>query len=425
VVIVGAGYTGLWTAYYLAAADPTLELVVLEADVVGAGASGRNGGFCSAVLPVSLSSLARRHGEVAAIDLQRAAIDTLDEIEAVVGGEGIECSWRRGGSRWIATNPAQRARLVAAVDEYRRFGFDTDHITMEHGEAAGQVDAAGLTASAHSAHAATINPAQLAVGLARAVERRGVTIHEQSRVLDIDETGATTRLGAVRARTIVLATEGYTATLPGRRRRVLPIYSHMIATEPLDADLWAGIGWNDHATLSDAAREFFYAQRTIDDRIAIGGRGISYHWRSDVNPRYETSEHITDRLHATLAALWPQLGDVALAHRWGGVLGVPRAWEPTIFRQPSSGIWSAGGYTGDGVLLSNLVGRALAAGISGGDPIPGAACIMARPRRWEPEPLRWIGVQLINHLALYLDHRDRIGRPNRLVASLFDRIIER
>jgi glycine/D-amino acid oxidase-like deaminating enzyme len=421
VAVVGGGYTGLWTAYCLLRSDPGLDVVVLEAASVGNGASGRNGGFCSSLLPISLGGLALRHGEGAAVALQRAAIDTLDEIEATLHREQISCDWRRGGVRWIARNPAQMEGLNGMVEKYRRFGFGSDHIGFE--APAVDLNGEGVVGSVFSPHCAAVNPAKLVWGLAAAAERRGAVIHEFTPAIGVRPGRVVTAHGSVEAAAVVLATEGYTAGLPGRRRRILPVYSHMIATEPLEPDLWRAIGWSDHATLLDGEREFIYAQRAPDDRIAVGGRGTTYRWRSNIDERTEVAPGVSRRLAEALVSLWPALREVAVSHEWGGVLGVPRTREPYVSNEQSPGLWSAGGYSGDGVLLSNLLARVLAAAIAGGDDVAGTKAIRrTRPRRWEPEPLRWIGVRLMGRLASHLDHRDREGRPSPFLGRLFDRI---
>jgi glycine/D-amino acid oxidase-like deaminating enzyme len=421
VVIVGGGYTGTWTAYYLLQANPALSVILLEAEGIGSGASGRNGGFCSSALPISLDGLARRHGEDAAVALQRSAIDAIDQIEAVLEGEEIECNWRRGGMRAIATNEGQLKRLERTVNEHRRFGFGSADIDWESEP---PVDANGVVGSVWSPHAAAVNPAQLAWGIAAAAERHGAVIYEATPVLDVGPDGVRTPRGSVRAPAVVLATEAYTANLPGRRRRILPVYSHMIATEPLGSDVWSQIGWSDGSVLSDGAREFVYTQRTHDDRIAIGGRGVSYHWRSGIDSSRETAPSASHRLVDALTSLWPALRGTAITHEWGGVLGIPRTWEPFVSRD--GGVWAAGGYTGDGVLLSNLLARIVAAEIAEGDPPAGTSAIRrTAPRSWEPEPLRWIGVRTMDRLALYLDRKDSEARPNRAVGKLFDWIAEK
>ncbi len=423
---MGGGFTGLWVAYYLTLADPGLDVVLVEAATVGSGASGRNGGFCSAVLPVGLTTVARRHGRDAAIGLQDAAVRALDEIESVLSSEQVSCGWRRGGMRWVATGRGQLGRLQRMVDEYRAFGFGDDHVRLEDPAAtSAQVGVAGAVGSAFSPHSAAVNPAQLVWGLAEAVERRGVTILERTAATDLSSRKVTTERGVIHASTVVRATEGYTSVLPGHRRSLLPVYSHMIATPPLLPEQWASIGWSDGATLSDAARSFVYAQRTVDDRIAIGGRGATYHWGSSVSRRHDHSPATTKRLILALAELFPDLPEVVPSHEWGGVLAVPRAWEPFVAFDPGTGLAAAGGYSGDGVLMSNLAARALVGAIRGPAGQEQAGLGRGEPHRWVAEPLRWIGFNLANWLTLHLDGQDaRSGRSSRVGNWICDTLID-
>ena len=241
--IVGAGFTGLWTAYYLLRADPTLRVVVLEREVAGFGASGRNGGWCSALFPASLTWLARRYGRPAAVAQYRAMQETVDEVGAVAAAEGIDCHWAKGGTVVAARTPVQLDRSRAEVDEARAFGFGEDDLALlGPDEARARLGATGVLGATYTPHCAAIHPARLVRGLARAVERLGATVHEHTAVTAVEPHLVTTDRGRVRADVVVRATEGYTPALPGHRRDVAPVYSLMVATEPLPPDVWAEVG---------------------------------------------------------------------------------------------------------------------------------------------------------------------------------------
>lgn len=275
VCIVGAGYTGLWTAYYLARADPSLRIVVLEARFAGFGASGRNGGWLSGLVPGDRDRMAQQYGRDGVVAWQRALNDAVDEVIRVAAREGIDAGIVKGGTLEVARNAAQATRLAAALEAERRWQIDgLESLTKE--EAAQRIQLDGVVAAYHNPHCARIQPAQLARGLADTVERLGVDIYERSPVTDIAPGRATTPWGTVRAPVVVRATEGFTARLPGLKRRWLPMNSSMIATDPIPDRLWATIGWQGRETLGDTAHGFFYAQRTVDDRIAIGGRSVPY-----------------------------------------------------------------------------------------------------------------------------------------------------
>ena len=424
VAIVGGGYTGLWTAYYLARRDPGLKIVVLERDFAGFGASGRNGGWLSNLLPLSRESIAAESSREAAVAWQRAADATVDEVLAVARDEGIDAQAAKGGFLCVATTELQAARLRESVDRAREWGFGDDDLRwLSRSEARERVAADGVHGGTWSPHCAAVHPARLVRGLAEAVERLGVTIHESTPVTEITPHTARTPFGDVTAKVVVRALEGYTRTLPAARRDLLPLYSSMLATEPLPDDFWKEVDWSGRETLSDDRRLIIYAQRTADGRIAIGGRGAPYRWGSRINRAHELARGVHEMIRHSLVELFPQLTDAAITHRWGGVLGIPRDWWPSVHFDPATGLARAGGYTGDGVALTNLAGRTLADLITGEDSeLTRLPWVGHRSRRFEPEPLRWLGVNTGLHLAAAIDERERrTGRP----AALLDRALTR
>ena len=288
VAIVGAGFTGLWTAYYLARRDPALRIVVCEREIAGFGASGRNGGWCSALFPASLGKLARMASRDSAVAMQRAMHATVDEVGTVAAAEGIDCHWAKGGTVMLARSPAQLERAKAEVSEAREFGFgDEDLRLLDAAEARELAGATGVLGGTYTPHCAAIHPARLARGLAEAVRRAGVDIYERTPALRVEPGLLVTASGTVRARSVVRATEGYTPGLPGYRRAVAPVYSLMIATEPLPPAVWDEIGLAGRPTFSDLRHLIIYGQRTADGRFAFGGRGAPYHLGSSVRPSYD------------------------------------------------------------------------------------------------------------------------------------------
>lgn len=425
VVVVGGGLTGLWTALYLREQAPDCRVVVLEAEVCGFGASGRNGGWCSALFPTSLDQLAVQAGRDAAIAQHRAMIDTVDVVGREVERLGIDCHWARGGTVTVATNPAHVGRIRSYVDERHRWGFgETDDRWLSPTEMAERVRPVGGAGGGYTPHCASVHPARLVRGLARAAERAGVTIHEGTRVTGIATGAVSTPTGRVRADTVLVCTEGYTARLPGEKRRMLPLYSLMVATEPLPAEVWERIGLAERETFSDGRHLLIYGQRTADDRFAFGGRGAPYHFGSAITDAYDRDRRVAEELAAVLRQLFPALTDAAIDHHWGGPLGVPRDWAASVTFDRSRGIGTAGGYVGDGVSTTNLAGRTLADLVLGHDTervrLP---WVGHRSRDWEPEPLRWIGVNTGRVLAATLDRREaRRRRPSPLLEGLFDRV---
>ncbi|MCW2513096.1 MAG: FAD-dependent oxidoreductase [Mycobacterium sp.] len=426
VCIVGAGYTGLWTAYYLKRADPSLRITILEARFAGFGASGRNGGWLSGLVPGDRNAMAQKHGRDGVLAWQRALNESVDEVADVAAREGIEAGIVKGGTLEIARNPAQAKRLAAALAEERAWGVDglTELTTAE---AAQRIRFDGVVAAYHTPHCARIQPAALARGLADVVERLGVQIYEQTPVTEIAAGRATTPRGTVKAPIVLRATEGFTAALPGLKRRWLPMNSSMIATEPIGADLWESIGWDGRETVGDTAHGFFYAQRTVDDRIAIGGRSVPYRYasRTDVDGRVppRTIRHLSEVLHDVL----PQVRNVPIAHGWCGVLAVPRDWSAGVDLDRATGLGWAGGYVGHGVTATNLAARTLAdLVLNEKTPRTELPWVGHVSKNWEPEPLRWLGVRSLYVAYKVADRHESGGRATTSpIASVADVITGR
>ncbi len=418
VAIVGGGYTGLWTAYYLLRLDPTLRVLVVEKEIVGFGGSGRNGGWCIGDLAAGPDRQERVAGNDAARRLLRELFKSVDEVGRVAEREGIDCCFAKGGTIRLARNSAQLARQRDEVSHWQRaFGLTDDDLhLLDAGEARDHLDATEVAGGMFYAHAAALDPARLVRGLGDAVERLGATIVEQTAATAIEPGRVLTDLGTVQADVVVRAVEGYTSTLDGHGRTLSPLYSLMIATEPLGDDLWAEIGLSKRQTFADDRHMVIYGQRTADGRIAFGGRGAPYGFKSRIDPAIEQRSRIHDRIVHALVELLPVLDQVAITHRWGGVLGVPRDWSPSVGFDRTSGIAWAGGYVGEGVAPSNLAGRTLADLITGTDSgrvdLP---WVGHRSRKWEPEPLRWLSINGALSVMGYADRSEsRSGRESKL-----------
>jgi len=423
VAVVGAGYTGLWTAYHLVTSDPTIRVAVIEKEVAGFGASGRNGGWCSALFPASLTRMAAEGGRDAAVRMQHLLNETVADVGRIASAEGIDCHFDQGGYLAVARNPAQLERVRREVADHRRWGFgEEDHRLLDAHEVTAIAGVHGALGGSFTPHCAAIHPARLVRGLAEAVERRGVVIHERTAALDVGSRRVVTAHGTVRAEHVVLATEGYTPTVAGRRRAIAPIYSLMTATEPLPDATWARIGLERRTTFADNRHLTIYGQRTRDGRIAFGGRGAPYHYASKVSPRFDRDERVHAALQRILLELFPVLEGVTFTHAWGGNLGVPRDWFPSVRHDRHTGLAFAGGYVGDGVATSALAGRTLAAMIRGDDPDDLASLPWAgrTSRNWEPEPLRWLGVNAVTALMTSADWSERrTGRPSRAASAFW------
>ena len=285
VCIVGAGYTGLWTAYYLSRADPALRIVVLEASFAGYGASGRNGGWVTAELPGSRARYARHpRGTDGVRDLEQHLRDTVDEVARVCAAEGIDAGLVKGGTLTVATSAAQEARLRHRLEQDRAWGDDAGTVRyLEKTELDDHLRLTGALDALYSPHCARMQPANLVAGLAETVTRAGVRLYEATPVTSISAGRARTPAGDVRAPYIVRCTEGYTADMPGQHRTLLPMNSSMIIAGPLGDEAWKSIGWDRFETLGDEAHAYIYAQRTADGRIALGGRGVPYRFGSGLD----------------------------------------------------------------------------------------------------------------------------------------------
>ncbi|HEY5657082.1 MAG TPA: FAD-binding oxidoreductase [Myxococcota bacterium] len=427
VAIVGAGYTGLWTAYYLKALQPDIRVAVLESEFAGFGASGRNGGWCEGFTAGGDVALADTKQRPAALALQRAMFDTVDEVGRVAEREGIDCHFKKGGYLRLATSTPQLEDLREAMKFYREIGLGDDvHRWLEPGESAQRIRVPRCKGAIYSPHCAAIHPARLAVGLAEAGVRKGVALYERSPALRIEDRRVVTPGGALRADVVVRAVEGYTPRLPGERRTVIPLHSMMIATEPLSEEMWKEIGLAERETFADSRRTVTYGQRTVDGRIAFGYRGY-YYYGSGIRDRFPADDPIFPKVHEALLSLLPMLEGVRITHRWGGPLAVPRDWRPAVGLDRSTGRAWAGGYVGEGVAATNLAARTLVDLILQRDTdlarLPWVGHVWPR---WEPEPLRWMGVIGVRSVGDSADafefERDRAPR---LRSAIFDFFVKK
>ncbi|MFC5644837.1 NAD(P)/FAD-dependent oxidoreductase [Kitasatospora cinereorecta] len=410
VAIVGAGYTGLWTAYYLKQAQPDLRIAVLEKEFAGFGASGRNGGWLTAALPGQFRRFAAR-GEAVAVAMQRAMIDTVDEVARVAAAERIDCDLRKDGELSVATNPVQQRRLLDRLPALRREGWgEEDMVLLDQHDLADRVRIAGADTALWTPHCARIQPAKLVRGLAATVERMGVRIYEGTEVTHIRPGAAVCRQGTVRADQVVRGLEGFTARMPGHRRTWVPMNSSLVVTAPLPPDTWREIGWQGAELIGDEAHAYCYLQRTADGRIAIGGRGVPYRYGSRIDTRGETPAVTQVQLRDLLHRLFPATAGTPIDHAWSGVLGVPRDWCATVGLDRSTGLGWAGGYVGHGVTSANLAGRTLRDLILRQDTdLAQLPWVGRRVRRWEPEPLRWLGIRALYTAYRAADRRESAG----------------
>ena len=423
VAIIGAGYTGLWTAYYLQKQSPGLRIAIVEKHIAGYGASGRNGGWASALFPQDHSAVAEQAGLPAAVAMQNAMNDTVDEIGRVAADHGWDIDWAKGGTVVAARTLAQWDRMRERDAHLRATGFDPDEQLLDARETLDKVRATDVIGGMYTPHCAAIQPAKLVRHLARHVVDSGAQLFENSPALALEPGIVRTPTGNVRSKYVIRATEGYTAEISGQRRTMLPFYSLMVATEPLPEETWEQIGLADRPTFSDGRHLVIYGQRTADNRLAFGGRGAPYSFGSKIRTQAELDSRSHRILQATLTNLFPVLRNHRFTHAWGGTLGITRDWQASVGLDPITGVGWAGGYVGDGVGTSNLAGRTLAALISQEpDPLLALPWVDHRSRRWEPEPLRWAATAIGLKATEAADAiESRTGRPSilgRLVGTL-------
>jgi glycine/D-amino acid oxidase-like deaminating enzyme len=419
VIIMGAGYTGLWTALSLIEQSPTTKILILEKEIAGFGASGRNGGWVSALFPASTNALIQRHGVEAATAMRQAMVECVPSVGTWAAKLDIDCDFVQGGTTSLVRADIHRTRASAALAEAARLGVDSP----EWREPNDTLQASHTQGAVFDPACARIHPGKLVRGLAFAAESAGIRIAEKTEVLDYRSGVVTTPDGDVHGDIVIDALEGYRSQMRPTRRTSLPLYSLMIATEPLPDSVFDAIGLQHGMTFSDFRSLVIYGQRTADNRLAFGGRGAPYHWGSAISPAFDRVPRVFTALETTLKEMFPQIGDAAITHTWGGVLGVPRDWHASVSLDSSSGIGRAGGYVGDGVGLSHLSGLTLADLILGKKtPRTALPFVGHRSREWEPEPLRYLGATAaIMGVDLADRLEERTGRPSlisKLIAPL-------
>lgn len=420
VAILGAGFTGLWTAYALLGVEPSLDVLVIERRYVGFGASGRNGGWVTPHTATGMGGSVERFGRRRAHDLQAALHEAVDHVGEVAEREGIDAGYVRTGRLWIARGEHQRPALERTQAAYEDAGFGDRYRLLDRRQLGERIRVAGAVAAQWSPTCATVDPARLVRGLASAVERRGGRIVEATTVTGFSARTSgsgrpvlETDRGDVHAEVAVLAGEAYLSELRPFRRRLLPLYSLIVLTEPIDDPAWERIGWERREAVASERLTVEYLTRTADQRILFGGRGAPYRFGSAITGSAERHTATHDRLRRAFLDWFPALDDVRFDDAWGGVLAAPRDGLPTATYSPRSGLALAGGYTGSGVAWSNLAGRTLADLILGRETVRTRLPFVGhRLPPWPPEPLRWLGVRAVERSAAAVDNLgDRTGRP--------------
>ena len=410
VAIIGGGFSGLWSAFHLLEINPDLSIAIFEANRCGFGASGRNGGWASSDYPVYRSTLEKRHGKDKTQELFQALTNSIDEIGEIATKIAPKAHFVKSGTLMFARNSAQERRLKDAQDEL--------HIWKDKRELEDLIRVSNARGGLFNPECATINPMGLVEGLKNHLLTRGVTIHEgvfASRV----EGGVVANSSFVDAPVVIQATEVFGA--PGRE--FIPLYSLMVATDPLTDSQWEEIGVASRFTFAEASHLINYAQRTTDNRLAIGGRGATYPFNSTLRPEKEMTSAVHDNLRRLAKSWFPNVKDMKFTHAWGGAVAITRNWEPYVQFELSTGFGRLGGYAGDGVTMSFLASKILAHLITGRESeLTKLHFVNRKIRTWEPEPLRYLAVNSMVKLSGIADKEEaRTGRPSlvsRIIAPL-------
>ncbi|SJM54935.1 FAD-binding oxidoreductase [Gulosibacter sp. 10] len=431
-LIVGAGLTGLWAAYFAAKEHPDWKITVVEAKRVGYEASGRNGGWMSTLLPGNRAVWAKRvnkqggDGIAAMREFQQAVNASIHEALDIMRREGIDAGQAQGGNLHVAQTPAGYARLKGKYETDLRYGYSPEDIRLlDAEETRERINVDGALGSLHYQHTTAVDPARMVAGLAEAVDRLGVRICEETAATRVEKQHVLTNRGPVIANTIFVCAEAATgkieSALPGfGPREVIPVNSSIIATETLPERFWKRIGWDERDCLMDSAHTFIYAQRTQDDRIAIGGRGTPYFFGSKLTGEGEVDERTIRSLRQKLAQLFP--GEtLPIAHAWRGSIGVTRDWCAGLFFDRESRVGVVRGYAGHGVSSTLLAAKTLL------DRAEGRSTELVRmpwndhrAKKWEPEPIRWLGVHTMYRLFEYADAQEaRSGKPKTSLIAQF------
>ncbi|OFW66021.1 MAG: FAD-dependent oxidoreductase [Actinobacteria bacterium RBG_16_68_21] len=419
--VIGGGFTGLWTAVQALEDQPGLRVVVLEGERCGFGASSRNGGFCDGSLTHGLENGISHWPEEIEL-LVRLGRQNLDSIDAGIDRYAISADFRRAAEVGVATAPWHLESLPESAAVHERLGDDV-----------AVLDAEAMQARVHSPtylggllrrnNMALVDPARLCWGLRSAAESLGAEVYEHSPALQVTPDGAELEVvtpgGTVRSRRVVLATNAYPGPVRGPRRYVIPVYDHVLVTEPLSSDQLASIGWRERDGIGDVSNQFHYYRLTEDDRILWGGYDATYHFGNGLGPRYDQSDGTHGMLSEHFFATFPQLEGLRFTHRWGGPIGTTTRFTATWGTALKGRLTWVAGYTGLGVAASRF-GARVALDMAFGRATERTELQMVRkkPFPFPPEPLRWMAVRLTRNA---IQRSDRRGGKRGLWLGLLDR----
>ncbi|WP_432970220.1 NAD(P)/FAD-dependent oxidoreductase [Dactylosporangium sp. CA-233914] len=421
-LVVGGGYSGLWTALLAKERDPARDVVLIDADRIGNAASGRNGGFCAASLTHGLANGLRRWPDELA-QLERLGTANLQAIEDAVARYGIDCDWERTGSLDVATTPHQVADLREQAKTAAKYGGAVEFLDADalRAEVVSPTFHAGVWDRRSTA---LVNPARLAWGLADACNRLGVRIFEHTAATALRSNGAGVRActahGRIDARRVALGTNVFPSLLRRVRPYIVPVYDFAVVTEPLTEAQRAAIGWHNRQGMSDSGNQFHYYRQTSDHRILWGGYDAVYHYGGRLRPEYEHREATFTKLANQFFETFPQLEGLRFSHAWGGAVDTCTRFSAFFGKAHRGRVAYAAGYTGLGVGATRF-GAEVMLDLLDGRPTERTQTRMvgSRPLPFPPEPLRWAGVELTRRSMIRADADG--GRRNLWLRTM-DRI---
>jgi glycine/D-amino acid oxidase-like deaminating enzyme len=421
VVVIGGGYTGLWTAYFLTERSPGLRIAILEQDICGGGPSGRNGGFLHGWWD-QLPLLEELHGPERALEVAAEADTSVDGIREFCERHGVDAWFRRAGYLRVSASAAQDGDGDDALAACRRLGVGDELVPLSPDEVRERCASPAFRGGILMPNAATVQPARLARGLRRVLLERGVAIHEGVRATGIEVDGTVVvRAGdrELRADHAVLAVNAWAAGWPRHRSSLVAWGSYMVLTEPAPEAL-ERIGWTGGEAITDSRFTVHYFRTTPDGRVAFGAGVGAAGYGGRIGASFERDGHAVRRAIAGLRRLLPGLADTAVTEAWGGPIDVSPDRLPIIGSTHGGRVHHAYGYYGNGVGPAHLAGRILAARIGGsGDPIGRLAIVDRAVRRFPPEPIRYVGARVVREALIRRDEvSDRERRPGPIVRLL-------
>ena len=415
-VVVGGGYTGLWTALLAKQRDPSARVAVLEGRTVGWAASGRNGGFVESSLTHGEANGRKRYPEEFD-QLERLGLANLDEIEAAVAEGEWDCDFERTGTLSVAVEPYQ-------VDELREAHNGTTELFLDADAVRAEVDSPTYLAGLWSKRStALVHPGKLVASLARACAEAGVEIFERSAVRGLDSRSTAdavvveTKAGSAVAARVALATNAFPSLLGRYRLHTVPVYDYVLMTEPLTDEQVASIGWGNRQGLADLGNQFHYYRLSADNRILWGGYDAVYHYGGHIRPEYDDRTQSFEMLARHFFATFPQLEGVRFSHRWGGVIDTSTRFSAFFGRAARGRVSYAAGFTGLGVAATRFAANVMLDHLGGLDTErTSLRMVKSVPPPFPPEPAAFLGVQATRWALDRADHND--GKRNLMLRTL-------